>query len=825
MRFLLSFFCFLVIHSLFGQSIPLEWKFYHPIKNQWFNFGQKGSIQERLIELGELPDPMIGKNEELFAWVEKEKWILESRFTLTEDQLKTTFIELELPNIDTYADVFINGIAIGKTENTFFTYRFDVNTELKIGENVIELDFRSPVAEKTWDFKNSIPMPSPNDLGNPSIASFCRKPQYQFGWDWTLRMQTIGMWSPAKLHFFSQNRLLSAQVQTDTITSEKALVTFTIELANRNQDSLVWISALYGKEVVVIEEGLIKRSVSIKNPVLWWPRGHGKPFIYQDHWMIYSKNGKLIGEVNQNFGVRKTELNQRPDKFGTPFELKINDKQVFVKGANMIPPSIFPASVTDEQLRAMVNEMVASNFNCVRVWGGGYYLPESFYQACDEKGLMVWQDFMFACAMYPGDDAFFETVQMEMNQQIPRLASHPSVVLFNGNNEVDVAWKNWGFQKQFNISSKDSITISDNYKRLFQELIPKTVTQFTNTPYVHTSPLSNWGKDEGFKHGTMHYWGVWHGADEVSALGKKLGRFNTEYGFQSFPEYSTLLKFSNESDWSLDSPTMKHHQKSYVGNQMIARHADKLYGKTDDFKQFVYQSQLTQRDAVRLAIANHRSESPKCSGTIFWQYNDCWPAPTWSSVDYYGNWKALQYAVKEDYEDVTIVNRSLFNQPFSLQLVNDLYKQDTFSVEIELLNLKGEKITSFLDTMVVSEPATCALFPGELMRYGNQNYVAKCTLSKANGLKVERTFKQLIIPYKVADSKSVNISIQSVDPTNKVVTIRLENSEFLSDVWLYSLKSGMKFNRNFVDLLPGKHVFQVHFEELPSIKDFNLKWK
>ncbi|NCA21228.1 MAG: glycoside hydrolase family 2 protein, partial [Crocinitomicaceae bacterium] len=257
----------------------------------------------------------------------------------------------------------------------------------------------------------------------------------------------------------------------------------------------------------------------------------------------------------------------------------------------------------------------------VRVWGGGYYPDEIFFNTCDEKGIMVWEDLMFACAMYPGDKEFLASVETELNHQMPRISAHPSVVLINGNNEVDVAWKNWGFQSQYKLNEADQKVILKAYDDLFKDLAVKVINKWTNTNYIHTSPLSNWGNDDFYNHGSQHYWGVWHGKDPMSDFAKKIGRFNAEYGFQSFPEFSTMNQFSEKSDWSLQSKVMKHHQKSYVGNGMIEKHANLLFGKTKDFEQFVYYSQLTQAYAVSSAVAGHRLDAPRCMGTLYWQLN------------------------------------------------------------------------------------------------------------------------------------------------------------------------------------------------------------
>jgi beta-mannosidase len=400
--------------------------------------------------------------------------------------------------------------------------------------------------------------------------------------------------------------------------------------------------------------------------------------------------------------------------------------------------------------------MAESNFNMVRVWGGGYYPDDIFYDVCDELGIMVWQDLMFACAMYPGDSSFLNNVEDEFEYQIPRIASHPSLTLFNGNNEVDVAWKNWGFQAKFGIYGDDAKQVENDYNKLFKQLAPKVISSYTNSPYVHTSPLSNWGKDEFYNHGTMHYWGVWHGKDPIEDFGKKSGRFNAEYGFQSFPEFSTMHTFSEKKDWDLDSLVMKHHQKSYVGNGMILKQATILYGKPKTFDEFVYFSQLTQSKAVSIAIAGHRVGMPRCMGTLYWQVNDCWQAPTWSSVDYFGNWKALQYSVRKDYEDVAIVSKIEELGKEEYYIVSDSPKEFVCQLKYTTYNLNGKHEQTNSISIPLKQGTVEKVCPECLIKEArNKNYVIHFEWKDANGESKERWISHISKELKKASEKDI----------------------------------------------------------------------
>lgn len=815
----------LFVHFFSVCQQTLDWKFQHPVSKKWIAFGTHGSVQESLMKSGELPDPFVQANELKFGWIENHNWEFLSEFTLSAKDLAHEYIDLELPNVDTYAKVYINGHFLGTTENCYLIYRFEIRKWAKTGVNKLRLVFQSPVNYQAPKIKNTgITLPAPNDLGKIAVAPYCRKPQYQFGWDWSLRMTTIGMWKPASVIAYSANRTIGKGVYTATLAEDFALMELQWMLRNATTDTLVWESQLFGPSDVIAENGVLRRLDRLENPNLWWPRGQGEQYLYTDNWTLKTKTGIVIDSLTQRFGVRRSELVNVPDQWGTSYTIRVNGRDVFCKGANYIPQDIFPARITDASLKETVQLMNASNFNMVRIWGGGYYQPDAFYDACDELGIMVWQDFMFACAMYPGTDEFVANVKRELDQQIPRLATHPSIVLFNGNNEVDVAWKNWGFKQTYKITPQQAATIEQYYDRVFKQLIPESVKQWTNVPYVHTSPLSNWGKDEYFNHGSMHYWGVWHGKDPIEDFGRKTGRFNSEYGFQSFPEYATLLTFSDTSQWQLLSDVMKHHQKSYVGNGMIEKHADILYGKTSDFKRFVYYSQLTQSTAVSMAVSGHRTNMPRCSGTVYWQLNDCWPAPTWSSIDYFGNWKALQYTVREDYADVAVLAKVDTIGKEKFFLVSDQPHAFGCKISAVIYDLNGNQLDQFQCNQAVMGMKVNELFELELAPYKTQNYLIRFSWNDANGKQNERQFTHLPEKRTMTASEKVSYRLMDVNPVTKTAVVEVTNTEFLGKCWITSHKNGVRFDSNFMDLLPGTHRFYITFETLPSESDFELIW-
>jgi beta-mannosidase len=817
----------LIANVLFGQETTLNWELKHAKTGEVLPAGTHGSVQELLIAKGELPDPFYGKNEDLFGWIEDYVWEYNSKIEITEEMLKKDYIEIDFPGIDTYAEVFYNDSLIGFAQNAFRPYRFEVKSLSRIGKNELRVVFYPPVLyHKEMYNKAAYHLPAPNDHHPIAIAPYTRKPQYQFGWDWALRMNTIGFLKPVSVSAFNSASCIGFNIETTEIHSDYALISLDLLLAAYMKTELYsWESKLFGTMVFSEGASTLNRVERIEQPRLWWPRGQGEQYLYEDEWVLKNASGEVLFTKKVRFGIRHSELVMLPDQWGTSYEIRINGRPVFCKGGDYIPQDVFPSRVTDQDLRKMVENMAAANFNMVRIWGGGYYPDEAFYDACDELGIMVWQDFMFACSMYPGDPEFLRNVGEEADYQVPRIASHPSVVLFNGNNEVDVAWKNWGFQVRYNIYGKDAKEVEDSYERLFKMLLPGKVKEYSNVPYVHTSPLSNWGKDEFYNHGSQHYWGVWHGKDPMEDFARKIGRFNAEYGFQSFPEYSTLLKFSTKEEWDVQSEVMKHHQKSYVGNLMILKHAKNLFGMPETFEDFVYYSQLTQATAVSMAVTGHRLDRPRCMGTLFWQVNDCWPAPTWSSIDHYWNWKALQYWVKNDYEDVAVLRNQDVSGAYHYYLVSDVV--DTFMCELyfSVYDLNGKELfRNNVSQLVRGVESTEICMTSLKNSYGQENVLIKFDWKDQNNQSHSRTFSQLPEQYVKAESRDVNLRILSHDPEKRSMTIVVSNKKYLRNFWLYSLKAGINFNLNFTDLVPGDHEFIIHYSgDVPILEDFGFK--
>lgn len=507
--------------------------------------------------------------------------------------------------------------------------------------------------------------------------------------------------------------------------------------------------------------------------------------------------------INTNFDFGKVELVNKKDSIGTAFYFTKNGEPIFIKGANWVPPDPLLPRVSRKRKLDLLLDAKAVGINMIRVWGGGIYEDEDFYRICDSLGIMVWQDLMFACSMYPYLD-MKETIEKEIEQQITRIARHPCVVTFCGNNEVNVAWHNWGWQNSHNIHGADSIEMRKNYIALFDKYLPKKMAEHGLT-YTPTSPLSNWGKMENFNHSSMHYWGVWHGPDQFDGYEKYVGRFMSEYGFQSFPEMSTIAKFADSTDWHLESEVMKHHQKSYIGNGLILDISKDYYSEPIDFQDFVYKSQLTQRQGMDMAIRAHRKAKGHCWGTIYWQFNDTWPGPSWSSIDYYGKWKAFHYRLKELYADHLIIPEQ---------------KGDSLSIWIDSDGLKKRDATLFFLIKKMDETEVMNFsIPIELSANSAHSYTTldlNGVLEKVNKDAVYSTIELMsegkvlasTIHYFVApkELKLLPTNIEIEVNENEVV---VSSPTLVKDLFLSS--DDVKFEENYFDLLPNeKKVIKVN---------------
>ena len=673
------------------KNLHQNWVFAAQDDMQWRSAEVPGVVHTDLIRHGVITDPWFRLNEKDAQWVERKDWVYKTTFDISKEELDKKHIVLTFEGLDTYAEISLNGKILANTDNMFLRYDYDVRKHLKVGKNELQVKFQSPI-NKLENFVAARPyvLPAPNEPVDIKVSPYVRKAPYQFGWDWGPRMVTSGIWRPVYLKFYDEPIIRDVQIHQKQLDSTLAVIDVEVDVFIPNEgDYELSVGAVKIPIKNMQGEQKIRQEIRIEKPNLWWPYEWGEPYLYDVEVRILEKE-TIVDTKTKRFGLRTIELVQEPDELGETFYFKVNGQKFFMRGANYIPQSNFLPSVTDEQYRKLIEDTKAVNINMIRVWGGGIYENDIFYDLCDEQGILVWQDFMFACSMYPGDEPFLENVKEEVQQNVLRLRNHPSIAHWNGNNEVSVAWTNWGWQKEFKYSETDSTKIYNDYLNIFEGLIPEALKKLDSTrSYSPTSPMFSFTKLKEFKKGPVHYWGVWHAGQEFDKYAKYVGRFMAEWGFQSFPNIETIKKFSTDEDWDIESEVMKWHQKSYIGNDMILKQGLNYFPKPNNFEEFVTFSQRTQALAMRAAIDAHRL-APYNGGTIYWQLNDCWPAPSWSTRDVYGNWKEAHRQLAWLYAPLAILPK-IDDKDKALELValNDL--RFTENVTLVITQIGAEK--------------------------------------------------------------------------------------------------------------------------------------
>ncbi|WP_058302671.1 glycoside hydrolase family 2 protein [Gorillibacterium timonense] len=804
------------------------WLFKASDDTAWQPARVPGCVHTDLLRNGRIPDPFYGTNERDLQWIDKKDWDYEVAFDASAELLKETHQELVFDGLDTYADVYVNGRHVLAADNMFRSWRVDVTGLLKPEANTLTVHFRSPIQEDLPKLERlGYSLPAPNDLselgglGENRISVFARKAPYHYGWDWGPRFVTSGIWREVRLEGWSGYRLTDLYIRQDEVTAEVARLTAVVEVeAEYAGPVLVHLMAddhSWGQPVIVQQgRNQLEIPLTIEAPALWWCRGLGEAKLYTFRAALLA-DGREVSAKSVRTGLRSVRLVREREAGGTSFYLELNGVPVFAKGANHIPNDSFVPEVTDERYRQEVATAVESGMNMLRVWGGGIYEEDIFYELCDESGLLVWQDFMFACSMYPGDEAFLLSVRAEAEDNLKRLRNHPSLALWCGNNEIDSAWAHfnensgWGWKQQFTSEQREGIW--HDYKEVFHRILPEAVERFMpGMSYWPSSPLVELTDDKS-QHttgaspsGDVHYWGVWHNREPFENYNKNVGRFMSEYGFQSFPEYEAVLRYAEEKDMELESDVMQTHQKNGHGNLLIKDYMEQYLHEPKDFHSFLYLSQVLQADAMAMGIEAHRRGKPYCMGTLYWQLNDCWPVASWASVDYYGNWKAVQYHAKRSFREV-MASVEENEGIVTVKIVSDLTEPFSGKLHVRLLDFHG----------VVQKEASAEV--------GLQPNEAKAVLSLnraewLNGLGADKVFLLLELAneeqepvdaklhyfvhskeLKLASEPNIRV-VSSVTEDGKGTRLTLETDVLARQIWLSAEADGI-FSDNFFDLVPG----------------------
>jgi len=812
------------------QVQPLEvalksnWSFRQMETGPWYKAVVPGTVHTDLLLNNIIEDPYYRLNEKQLQWIDKKDWEYRTSFYVDKDVLNNDRVELDFEGLDTYARVFLNGSLILEADNMFRRWTADVKGKIRAGDNELVVLLESPTrkgleALSAYGFQ----LAADNDqsengeMGADRVSPYVRKAPYHFGWDWGPRLVTSGIWRPVKLRAWSGARIESVKITTIEITSEMASVEAEVEVEVARAGRY-WINVRQRDGVprdaiprdAIPGLHLVKIPLTIHNPKTWNPNGLGEQYIY--HFDIeLTNNDKVVDETEVTAGLRRVRLVQEPDPDGKgrSFYFEVNGKPVFAKGANYIPNDIFLNRVTPDRYEFIVKSAADAHMNMLRVWGGGVYEVDLFYELCDQYGIMVWQDFMFACAMYPGNDEFLENVRLEAIDNVKRLRNHPCLVLWCGNNEIEAAWgpydenRGWGWKQRYNDEQREIIWQA--YDTLFHKILPDVVQKYDpGMPYWHSSPSAGMGELASYEtaSGDIHYWGVWHGLHALTDFRHYRGRFMSEYGFQSFPEFNSVKKYTLPEDHSIESPVMMAHQRSGIGNLRIRQYMETDYIIPADFEQFLYVGQLLQAEAIKLAIESHRAEMPYCMGSLYWQINDCWPVASWSGIDYYGRWKALHYFVKEAFKPEILVCFEQ-NDSIKVKIIPDDPGNESFQVKMTLMDFTGKVIwqnsrANIFPNEISSRPLS------EILHNTDPASVVLVSELMRNDEILDRDLHYFVKPK----------DLKLIDPQIKMeflergddVAVTVSSKSLAKNVFLFYDGEEEQFSDNFFDVLPGESV-------------------
>jgi beta-mannosidase len=786
------------------MDVSQGWEFSRSGPEEWHPATVPGTVHTDLFNNRLIEDPFFGENEKQVQWIENEDWIYRTSFGVDRRLLEADRVDLVCEGLDTYADVFLNDSLILSACNMFRTWRVDVKDLLLPEGNSLRVVLHSPIKE-AQPLLESLPYQLPDD------RAVTRKAPYQYGWDWGPRLVTSGIWKPVFLEAYNDIRLAGIFIRQGEVSEEKAQLALQCTLeSSRSQTCLLTVSDVTtGKELGTKEEQLasgvntLSLDVAISDPHLWWTNGLGKPFLYD--LVIRAETKRHFDADTLSYGIRTLELVREPDSAGSSFYFKLNGVPVFMKGANYIPRDNFPPSVSSEDHLRLIRSAADANMNMLRVWGGGIYEDDLFYSLCDRYGILVWQDFMFACNLYPGDSAFLNNVAREAEDNISRLRNHPCLALWCGNNEISEGWHNWGWQKQLGYTREDSVLAWKNYLALFEDLLPRLVSENDpGRPYWPSSPSIGWGRPESLKEGDSHYWGVWWGEEPFDVYKKKVGRFMSEYGFQGFPDERTIAGFALPADRNLRSPALLNHQKHPRGMELINTYMERDFRVPDDFGDYAYISQLVQAYGIQTAVEAHRRARPYCMGTLYWQLNDCWPVISWSSLDYYGRWKALHYFIRKAYRDV-LVSVQEEGGILKVYACSDRPESFTARLSLRLLDFSGRELKKENRQVEVERNAPVVVYrisTAELLGSSRKNEVVfSAGLADEKG----NTYSGL---YYFVPVKELNLPAPSVKmrylPAPKGYRVELSTSKLAKNVFLQAGAQEGFFTNNYFDLLPGE---------------------
>ena len=788
----------------------------------WMPATVPGDVHLDLLANKKIPDPFYRDNEAKLQWVDQESWEYRLNFEVTPALLARSNVDLVFDGLDAASQVYVNGVQVLDADNSFRVWRVPVKSGLHAGRNLLRVVFPSPIkAAEEVAAGDAFRLKS-----KTADKTYVRKAAYEYGWDWGPRFVTSGIWRPVRIEAWDKVRIADFAIRQRDVTKDVAHVDAEVEVEAAAVGA-ARVTVQYsdnGKPVTVVEtvsvhagNNTIDVPVEIRQPKLWYPAGYGEQPLYEFTARV-STGEQAADQRKARAGLRSIELHRTLDKWGRSFELIVNGIPVFAKGADVIPFDSFPNRVTTADYRRILESARDANMNMIRHWGGGYYETDEFYSICDELGILVWQDFMFGNDWQPGTYAFKLNIEAEAEDQVRRLRNHPSIVVWCDNNETEAAFS-WGVRPT--LPADVRLSIWQDYLTEFSGILPRVVARLDGaTPYWPSSPSADYEPlTESYQSGDAHIWDVWHGRVPFSTYETHHARFVTEYGFQSFPEMRTVEAFTEPADRAnIFTPVMLAHQKNEEGNSIIHDYLLRDYAEPKDFASFLYVSQVLQAEGIKMGAEHFRRSRPETMGSIFWQLNDCWPVASWSSIDYYGRWKALQYYARRFYAPI-LVSPHVEDGSVKVYIVSDKTEATPAVLRVRLMDFDGKVLLEDSHPVDVAALASKVYLDWPLKKLtdagaadSSRVFVVADLMNRGGGA-ISRNLAYLA-PVKEIHLKQASLKVdlepapRKVAATGKAGTYlaRITSPVLARSVYLSFGNLDVKVSDNYFDVLPSETV-------------------
>ena len=787
-----------------------------------------GTVLSGLLAAGKIKDPFYRTNEDATRALFWKDYVFTRTFDVDEELLAQQHIVLVCEGLDTLAEISINGTFLAKTDNMHRTWKFQAKKLLHPGKNEIQIVFRSVlrfIEDYPYEAHKKINyIPCGSMKGNQLL----RKAHSMFGWDWGPQTIDAGIFRDIYLQGYSHARIEDIRIHQQHAKNVSVQTSITLSESVPGQKLCVELSEdgadkpLQTKLCKTNADGVAAVDFVIENPKLWWPNDYGDQPLYIVRTTLLDEDETSLESITRRIGLRTLTISQEKDEWGNEFAFCVNGVKIFTRGGNYIPDDCLYTRITEKKLDYTLESCRRAHFNCVRVWGGGYYPSDAFYDLCDEKGLIVWQDLMYACNVYDVTDAFAENCRQETYDNVRRLRHHASLGLWCGNNEIESAWDHWGdFQKETPYLRAD-------YIRLFEEVLPKAVQEADGEIfYWHSSPSSGgcFDNPDDANRGDTHYWDVWHGQKPFTDYRKYFFRFCSEFGFQSFPCAKTVNSFTLEDDRNIFSRVMESHQKNDAANGKMLYYLSENLRYPKDLTHLLYASQVLQGMAIKYGVDHWRRNRGRCMGTLYWQINDDWPAPSWSSIDYFGRWKALHYMAQKFYAPHA-VSMTLEDHRCHVYFSNESFETTEYSLTLSIRDLSGNVLETY--ETKGNSPAFSAIETAVVDICSWEDQKDDVFLEAVIHTKDQKVLKDVetLVPYKYLNLKKPVISTEA-EETNDAFILHISSDCFAPFVALDFDDADVIFSDNFFHLtdktvqdiiVKKEDILQGHFENAEDFR-------